>query len=330
MPGPMGGGRGGGFSGGSRGGGFSSGGGFSGGSRGGGFHGGGMHHGHHHHHHHGPIFFGPRFYGHRHVGGGCLGGAFAIFIIAIVMFLVLFAALFGTVDIENDDNLDIVYDEAAFQKYANQRYYDAFCDTDEYESNILLVFVAFDGYDGYDCIAWGGNDIDSATDNLFGYDFQNIVIGQIPDYYEFSISKNLKFIVEAMTAKVPAHQAHSAEGFDTSFSRLYNDSELTLDRELVDEALKEFTKKSGYPIAIAVVDSAEIYGEMEDNSTSKPRTNEIFIVIFVVLVIVILIIALVSKKNGGNGGGQGSGGNTDKTDPDAGQGKYDPNTGTWK
>lgn len=326
MPGPMGGGRGGGFSGGSRGGGFSSGGGFSGGSRGGGFHGGGMHHGHHHHHHHGPIFFGPGFYGHRHVGGGCLGGVFALFIIAIVMFLVLFAALFGTVDMENDDNLDIVYDEAAFQKYANQLYFEAFSDVPEheYENNILLIFTVYDGYEGYDCIPWGGNYIDDETNMLFGSFFESAVRNAIPYYYEFAMTKSLKQIVNIMTKAVPANSDIPDGGFDKSFSKLDNRTELEIDKVAVNDALEKFTEKTGYPIAIAVV-----YGEDVFPRAEKDSDFNIFVIIAIIFILAVIIIIpaiKASKKDGGSKAGR----TTDKTDPDAGQGKYDPNTGTWK
>ena len=328
MPGPMGGSYGGGFSGGSRGG--SHGGGFSGGSRGGGgFHGGGMHHGpHHHHHHHGPVFMGPMFGRRRYYGGGCFGGAIASAAFVVIFFAIFIVALLG--DFAGSDVSDgIPYDEAAFQRYANQRYYDAFSETDDYENNILLVFVAFDGYDGYDFIAWGGNHIDYDTDMLFGYDLQNVISGEMPEpvYYEFALSKIFKNTVDSMTKKANASHAASSEGLDTSFSKLYNDTDLQIEEALVNTALREFTEKTGYPIAIAVVDSAEIYGEIENNASAKPQSGEILAVIFVVLAIAIVIIVLISKKNGGNNGGNKT---TDKTDPNAGQGKYDPNTGTWK
>lgn len=335
MPGPMGGGHGGGFSGGSRAGGGFSGGGSRGGNFGGGFHG-GPHHHHGHHHHHGPIFMGPTFFGRRRYyggGGGCLGGALVTIVFILVFVSFLIAAIFGNVTFESDISDGVPYDEAAFQRYANQRYYDAFCDTDNYENNILLVFVAFDEYDGYDFIAWGGNDIDYETDMLFGYDLQNVVKGQVPDYYEFALSKSLKYVIETMTKKAPAHSAPSMDGFDTIYSRLYNDSELVIDRELVDTELKKFTEKTGYPIAIAVVDSVEIYGDITNDSANPSKTVSPLIYISLVLVIVIFILyfgIIRNRRNGGGGGGSSANDTTDKTNPNAGQGKYDPNTGTWK
>ena len=336
MPGPMGGGRGGGFSGGSRGGGGfgggSRGGGFSGGPRGGGFHGGPMHHGPYYHHHRRPIFFfGPRHHGpYHHDGMGCfVGFAIALFVLCFVV-IFIGAIFFGTVDVEDHGRGNIVYDEAAFQKYANQQYYNAFSQTDEYEENILLVFVVFEGYEGYDCIAWGGNEIDYETNNLFGYDFQNVVKGEIPDYYEFAMTQSLKNIIYLMTQKVSVRPASSAEGYDTSFSRVYNDSELEINKLTVENELKAFTEKSGYPISVAIVDGEKIYGELGKDGTA-PKDNEIntgetIVLALIVLVIILIIVFFYNKKSGG---GNTNANKTDKTNPNAGQGKYDPNTGTW-
>lgn len=336
MPGPMGGGRGGGFSGGSRGGGGfgggSRGGGFSGGPRGGGFRGGPMHHGPHHHHHRPFIFFGPRFHGPFHRDGiGCFS-VITVAAFALLFVIIFIGAIFGTVEMEDHGSGNIVYDEAAFQKYANQQYYNAFSQTDEYEENILLVFVVFEGYEGYDCIAWGGNEIDYETNNLFGYDFQNVVEGEMPDYYELAMTQSLKNIVYLMTKKASARYTPSAEGYDTSFSRVYNNSELDIDEATVEKELVAFTTKTGYPISIAVVDGEEIYGELGRDGTAlkddEASIGKTIALAIIVVVIIVVIIAFFSKKKGG--GGNANTNKSDKTDPNAGQGKYDPNTGTWK
>ena len=60
------------------------------------------------------------------------------------------------------------YDDQSFQEFANEQYYEAFANTEDYEGNILLVFLTYDGYDGYDCIPWGGYNIDAETEQLFG------------------------------------------------------------------------------------------------------------------------------------------------------------------
>ncbi len=312
MPGPMGGGRGGGFSGGSRGGGS-----FGGGSRGP-IHHGPMHHGPHHHHH-GPIFFfGPR---RRHYGGGggCLGG-----VMFAMIFLIIFA-IFIVALIAGDSGVG--YDERTFETFANEQYYAAFSNTDDYEGNILLVFLVYEGYDGYDCIPWGGYNIDAQTEELFGSYFESTVRNAIPDYYEFALTKSLRQIVNKMTSAAPGKA--TAEATDTQYSELHNHTALEIDKEIVNTALQEFTAKTGYPIAIVVEDGVEVFGDEDDGDSSD--LGIAFIVIIAVIIIVFVIAFIVSKnKNGGGNGENGNSKTTDKNNPDAGQGKYDPNTGEWK
>ena len=325
MPGPMGGGRGGGFSGGSRGGGFSGGshgGGFSGGSRGGGgMHHGPMHHGPHHHHHHGPMFWGPRFHGPYRRGGiyigGFAGAAFALIICAI--FAMVFIASFFSGGVSYDPNGNIIYDEAIFQSYANSQYFTAFSETDNYEENILIVFTVYEGYDGYECIPWGGNEIDYEINEMFGDYFQSCVKNAIPGYYEYALPSGFKSILGKMANKVATVTGAPAGDVDTSFSKLYNNSELVVDPTEINKALVDFTNKTGINIAIVIDDGIDVFGEQEGDVFGA-IIGLIFIVGFVVV-----IIFSMKKKSSSN-----SSNKNDKTDPDAGQGKYDPNTGTWK
>lgn len=323
MPGPMGGGRGGGFSGGSRGGGF------SGGSRGGGFSGGSrgpVHHGPHHHghhHHHGPIFiFGPRrrYYGGGYHGGGGSSGAI---IGAVICFFIVFALIIGLIFASADNGIG--YDEQRFQEYANEQYYAAFSDTEDYEGNILLVFLVYEGYDGYDCIPWGGYNIDAQTEELFGAYFEATVRSAIPNYYEHALTKSLRQIVDKMTNAAPNNAASGTA--DTSHSMLYNNTSLEIEKTIVNGVLEEFTEKTGYPIAIVVEDGEEIYSE-EDGSEDGIIMVVIMIIIIIIIIAIAIIIISSTKKNKGGGGSTSK--TTDKTNPDAGQGKYDPNTGEWK
>ena len=326
MPGPMGGGRGGGFSGGSRGGGFSGGshgGGFSGGSRGGGgMHHGPMHHGPHHHHHHGPMFWGPRFHGPYHRGGIYLGGfagvAFALIICAI-MAILLIGILISDISAPSDPNGNIIYDERAFQAYANEQYDIAFGHTKDYESNILIIFTVYEGYDGYECIPWGGFNIDSTTDNLFGTRFESTVRNAVPKYYEFALTKTFKQVINNMTTVVPEG---NSDGVDTSFSVLYNRTSLDIDFDIVNTALQEFAQKTGYNISIVVDYGENVFGVQEGDKLGA--------IIGIIFIVVFACIVIFSFKKSQSAKAASNDNNYDKNDPNAGQGKYDPNTGTWK
>lgn len=239
----------------------------------------------------------------------------------VIAFAIIFAIILIMAIATADD--DIGYEEQRFQEYADEQYYAAFSDTDNYEENILIVFTVFEGYNGYDCITWGGNYIDNQTETLFGSYFQSTVRDSIPDYYENAMTKSLRQIVDSMTKLAPDNA--SGQEVDTQYSKLYNYSSLEIDKTIVNNSLQEFTKKTGYPIAIVIANGEEVFGDEEDDS------GEVIIAIIVIVMITIIAIIIIkstNKNNGGNGGGASK--TTDKTNPDAGQGKYDPNTGEWK
>lgn len=321
MPGPGGGSRGGGFGGGSRGGSFggSRGGGFGGGSRG------GMHHAprHHHvpHHHHGPIFFGPRF-GRRYYGGGCLGGVISSIIFCVVfvaiMALAIFAMIFG--------EAEVGYSEAKFQAYANEQYSSAFWQTDNYEENILLVFTVYEGYDGYECLAWVGDDLPYEVRDMFGNEYTEFgrkVQSSIPDYYEYSLSSNLRDIVNHMAEEVDPYMMAPSGSIDTKYSKLINNSTISINKDTVNNALAEFTRKTGINICIVIANGEDIFGSGEEEGNDDMMVLLGFLI--VVAIVIVIIVATKKKDNKNNDPDP-----TDKTNPDAGQGKYDPNTGEWK
>lgn len=317
MPGPGGGSRGGGFSGGSRGGGGSfggsRGGGFGGGSRGGSFGGGPMHHGPHHHHH-GPIFFfGPRRHYYGGGGGGC-GGVIVALVILGVFALAFIGMLIDSLTVGGDPNGNIIYDERTFQGYADSEYFNAFSATEDYENNILLVYTVYEGYDGFECIAWVGNNVPTSINEMMT---GSAISSGISDYYEFQLSKGIAMSVDKLTDRVPA----SSVSVDTRFSKLTNYSSLEMNKETVNEALVAFAEKTGINIAVVVVDGADVFGVSESGDAG--------FAIFGIVFIAIIAIIIIGSANKSKGNGSSSNDKTDKTNPDAGQGKYDPNTGTW-
>lgn len=319
MPGPGGGSRGGGFSGGSRGGGGSfggsRGGGFGGGSRGGSFGGGPMHHGPHHHHH-GPIFFfGPRRHYYGGGGGGC-GGVIVALVILGVFALAFLGMLIDSLTVGSDPNGDIIYNETVFQTYAGGEYNNAFRGTEDYENNILLVYTVYEGYDGFECIAWVGNNVPTSIDEMMT---GSSISSGISDYYEFQLSKGIAMSIDKLTDRAPA----SSASVDTRFSKLTNYSSLEMNKETVNKALVAFAEKTGINIAVVVVDGADVFGRSQSNSDDMGFA--IFGLLFIVAIIIIIIAS--SRSKGKNNKEKND--TTDKTNPDAGQGKYDPNTGTW-
>ena len=321
MPGPMGGGgRGGSFGGGSRGGGS-----FGGGGRGGSFgggRGGGMPRGtfHHHPHYHGPrhVFV----YGPHHHGGGFLGG-FGVAILILSFFLllsVILSLVFLTIG-EADPTVNIVYDQEKFEDYAKTQYSMAFSETENVEENILIVFTVYDDYWRYEYLPYGGFDLNEDTINLFGEYFSDRVERTISTNYKNYLEMNFKSIIGSMRGVVSATRGFTDDDFDTSASKLYNYSNLSIEESVVNKSLIDFAKKTGYNIAIVVEDGADIFGVQP--------TLDIFPIITVLIVVAIIVLAVVGwkKSKGGANGDKSS--QSDKTNPNAGQGKYDPNTGTW-
>ena len=201
MPGPGGGARGGGFGGGSRGSGFGGGGG---GFGGGGFGGRGPRY-------YGGFGYGPRFGYGGYYGGGCLGGLLGILLAPIILILVVAMMLMlivGGAVSEAANGGSINYSEEKLQAYADQQYAIEFVESDQYESNILIVFLTNEEADGYYCIAWVGDHIHTDINLLFGAEgtaFGYTVLGSInDDYYAYSLDSNLATVMDSMAGKVEA------------------------------------------------------------------------------------------------------------------------------
>jgi len=301
MPGPGGGSSGGGFGGGSRGGGGfgggSRGGGFGGGPRGGGF--GGHHHHHHRHYYGGWFFFGPRYY----VPG--FGGFMNIL---LVPFVLLFFGVFtliltlgsvgGAIDRVAEGG-EVVYDEPTFQDFADERYYEIFGSYEGYEDNILISFLTDDEMTGYYCIAWVGYNLDTKIYNMFGNertDFGKIVLKNInSEYFKHSFDKNLEVTVEELCAKV------NSLGLDSSFktplgdipraeSKVYNSTAISMNEEMVNAALSDFTAQTGIPIAVTVDSMEKILGKTQ-------RSEDIFILVIAAgLIIASVVVTVVNIR----------------------------------
>ncbi len=293
MPGPGGGGRGGG---GSRGGGF--GGGF-GGPYGGGFGGGprpprGPH---------GFGFgFGPRwgggwyrrpYYG----GGGCLGGLLGIIMVPVVLLLIIttffgnaISSLFG-----GGGGMTVIsYDENTFQAYADACYAEEFGNSTAYEDNILLVFLTDEECYDYYYIAWVGDHIKTDINYLFGNN--QTALGRAisasvnPSSYRYSLDSNLAQVVEGMQAQIEAISQGSSfkcnENHVQITSHLTNKTDLPMTEATLNEALEEFTEKTGIPMVIVVDDMADVFGKTVSGGSALMSIIGIALIVVVIVLIV--------------------------------------------
>lgn len=298
MAGPMGGGR----SGGSRGGG-----GFGGG-RSGGFGGGGFRGGPRGPYHRGPRFgygyyhrprffgfgFGPRYYGYG--GGGCLGGLLGALMAPFILLLVVGVMMFGMIGsaLTNVSNGGIIsYDEQTFQDYANQQYLQVFGNSDASEDNILIVVLVNEESDYPDYIPWGGSNLTGDIRDLFkeGAEFDQSMHDSIQKNYSHSLDDDLVRVVETMTRKI--EDLHLKSSFKKEYSHenspkshLVNNSNLTMNAKIVDEALVDFTETTGIPTVIVVEDMEDVFGK-------NLPAEDIFILIVLAVLAVVAIVAIV-------------------------------------
>jgi uncharacterized membrane protein len=301
MPGPGGGSRGGG-------GGRGFGGGFGGGNRGG-FGGGGRgfgyggHYYHHRPHYHGGWFFGPRYYG----GGGCLGGLLGLMIAPII--LIAFAAImlmsvFGSAIGSITTGGEIYYDENTYQDYANSQYAEYFGGFEDYEDGLVIVFAVEDvEYYDYAYIAWMGDNIDPAINNMFGASgtkFGNAIESSAINSgsYKYSLDSGIATVMRKMQEHITALDLDSSytcsHDYSTFDSRLVNKTELDVTPDTVNSALTSFTEATGIPVIVVIEDAEEIL----------PKHFDYFSVIIATVLIVIAIVLIVkavksnkSKKN---------------------------------
>lgn len=319
MPGPGGGSRGGGFGGGGFGGG-----GFG---RGGGGFGGG-------HYGHGPrrpyYHFGGGF-GRRHYygGGGCLGGLLGIImgpVIALAL-VVMFAIVFvGSSFTSVFSGGTVRYDEATFQRYADERYAEEFGESGAYEDNLLIVFLVDEESENYYTIAWIGNNVRSEVSDMFGNEyteFGRVVNSSVADYYEFSLSSNLASIMEKMGGRVKSLGLKSSfrtqeSHADSPKSHLTNYTSLNISEQTVNAALEDFTRLTDIPAVIVVDYMESVFGK------SLHMTDVVIVLVFVAImgVTVYMIIRSVRDNKNNKDNGDDSN-NSNKNDKEKRNGGYD-------
>ncbi len=318
MPGPGGGSRGGGFGRGSHGGGSR--GGFSGGSRGGGFGGGsrGSSFGHRTTH---TVYVG----GHRHRrtyygGGGCLDGLAGMIILPIVllvMAVLLLAGVFSNAVDTLTSGGDVVYDELTFQSYADDEYRKAFGASSAYEDNILIVFLINEDADDFSCIAWTGYNLDSKISDMFSNQhstFGSTVQGKINSPYTYSLSGDLRAVMDTMTSRVASLHLSTSfrEPLDHSYtttSHVINYTDMALSEDIINNSLQAFTEQTDIPVVIVIDTQENVFG----------KTVSSFDIISIIAVVVLITVAVVFivrgvRKRKNNADNSSNSGNTQSTD----------------
>jgi hypothetical protein len=234
--------------------------------------------------------------------GGFLGALMAPIFLLLVVGVMMFGMVFTT--LTNVANGGVIsYSEQTFQNYADEEYAKAFGNSDAYEDNILLVFLTNEETDYYYCIAWVGDNVALDINLMFGDEttpYGQSVLASIPDYYAYSLDKNLAQIMTTMERKI------EALGLDSSFDREYshadspeshlvNYTELRLTEATVNDALTAFTAATDIPVVIVVEDMEEVFGK---TVTSGDLSGIILSLGFIALAIFLIVKALKERKTG--------------------------------
>lgn len=303
MPGPGGGGHGGGGHGG---------GGFGGGGRGGGFGGGGFGGGHYggprgpHGYYHRPY----RHYGWYGPGFGCLGGLGSLLIAPLVLLLIaiiLITNLFSVGISSLWTGGAVVYDEMAFQEYANAQYDAVYGSTTAYEDGLLIVVLIDEEYETYDYIAWVGDHIRPQVNDLFGNeytDFGRTMNGRIASPYRYSLDGNLAAVVSTMADRIAALSVTPPSFFSCQEDhnqvtpRLINRTSLPMTAATVDTALADFEARTGISACIVVAEREAVFGR------TMPWFSLILSILLIALAIFLIVRAVRQKSGGGGGGGR--------------------------
>ena len=240
-------------------------------------------------------------------------------ILPIILIIAVGVLLFGYVGsaITNVANGGYAYyDEQTLQAYADDQYAAEFSAYSNYENNLLIVFLANEDSDGYDVIAWVGDNIHSEINLMFGDEtstFGRIVQGTINrEYYAYSLDSNLATVMDQMASRIEALGLESSFRTEkapapTAESHLTNHSSLSLTAETVNDSLKAFTEKTGIPVVIVVDTVENVYGK-------TIPAGDIFVLIILVAILALAIFMIVKavknrNNNGGNNGNNYNNGN---------------------
>ena len=216
----------------------------------------------------------------------------------IPIFIVLFsvALLFSTVTssfINVSRGGEYKYDEVRLQDYADMQYAEVFGETDDYEDNLLLVFLVEDeNYYDYAFIAWTGNHIVDPIYEMFGNEhtefgraIQSSSINS--DTYKHSLSRGITSVITKMEdniANLNLEKSYSCKSIAHNFdSKVINNTSINnFDEEMINSALASFTGETGIPVVVVVEDIEEVF----------PKSIEIFDIIVVIVAIGLFVLAI--------------------------------------
>ncbi len=228
-------------------------------------------------------------------------------IILLVIVAVILTTTIGGAFREVANGGSIGYDEQVFQKYADAEYAKAFGTSSAYEDNILVVLLTNEECDGYYCIAWVGDNIQSEIGLMFGDEstaFGQAITSSInSEYYAYSLDSNLATAVDMLEKRINALRLDSSfkkqhSHADSPESHVVNYTDLSITESTVNDALQSFTESTDIPMVIVVETMEAVFGK------TLPLSSIVIVVAAIALAVVavwLIVRAVRNRKNGGNG-----------------------------
>lgn len=221
-----------------------------GGRAGGGFHGGGFRGG----------GFGGHHYGHGNTTRfGTCASRFNLLLLPVWLLIFILVQCSNMPQTVN-------YNESTFEAFASSRYDMAFRESASYEDNLLLAFLVYEDRSDFSYMTWVGDHISDETFNLLGGNeslLGRTLENEIAYGYSSTLSSDFERVLDALAdgilAASPAGSHTCTEDQAGTGSYLINDSELALHDSRLNNALADFTARTGIPIVLVVEDAADIF-----------------------------------------------------------------------
>lgn len=194
------------------------------------------------------------------------------------------------------------YDEAAFQRAADEKYATYFDSGATYEDNLLLYFLVDEKCEDIYFIAWVGDNINYEISELFGgngTEFGQSIGNNVANYYAYSLDSNLAAVVNDMeklivNKGIPSfkHETKPAAASESRLIDLTYEGAPELTASTVNAALASFTEATGIRTVICV----DYIDNVFEPARSVSGASIFMIVAILLLIVVIVVVAISSKK----------------------------------
>lgn len=165
------------------------------------------------------------------------------------------------------------YDEGLLNEYADEQYSEIFESSGSYEDKLLLVVVTeqVEYYD-YAYVTWIGDHVSNNVKRIFGDN--NSQLGRAMRShvngvsYKHTLAEDLAQVVNAMTNEVLSEEniyfSCSESHIDEKIaSRSVNKTSIVMHERVLNNALLEFTERTGLQIVIVVSDAKDVFSKTQ-------------------------------------------------------------------